>query len=108
MRPLREAPCSISSRRSIPSWNAAGVSVVSDGPREAAGGAGLRLQVNGKERRVREGTNVRELLEELKLVPALVVVERNREIVERELYGRTLLEDGDTLELVHFVGGGMD
>jgi sulfur carrier protein len=35
-----------------------------------------------------------------------VVVELNREILARDAYGETPVQDGDTLELVHFVGGG--
>jgi thiamine biosynthesis protein ThiS len=49
---------------------------------------------------------VTELLESLDLRPELVVVERNREILERARYGDVRVEPGDTLELVHFVGGG--
>jgi thiamine biosynthesis protein ThiS len=37
----------------------------------------------------------------------MVVVERNREILrDRERFDRLTLEDGDALEIVHFVGGG--
>jgi thiamine biosynthesis protein ThiS len=50
--------------------------------------------------------SVGDLLEELGLVPALIVVERNREILDRGEYDRTALKNGDELELVHFVGGG--
>ena len=35
-----------------------------------------------------------------------VAVERNSEIVPKRLYGETVLADGDTLEIVGFVGGG--
>lgn len=35
-----------------------------------------------------------------------IVVERNGEIVPRSQYGETVLEDGDTVEIVSFVGGG--
>ena len=35
-----------------------------------------------------------------------VAVERNGEIVPKRLYGETVLADGDTLEVVGFVGGG--
>lgn len=69
-------------------------------------GAALRIEVNGKARTVEAGRTVRELLEELGLDPRLVVVERNREIVRRGALGEAELRDGDTLEIVHFVGGG--
>lgn len=66
----------------------------------------IRVVVNGEERRVPPGVTVRGLLEHLDLEPSLVVVERNREILERDRYDDVEIEEGDRLELVHFVGGG--
>lgn len=65
----------------------------------------IRVQVNGEQRDVREGT-ITSLLEELGLKPQLIVVEHNREILERARFADTTLQSGDTVELVHFVGGG--
>ena len=69
-------------------------------------GPTVEVRLNGEDREVPEGLTVRELLEHLELNPSLVVVERNREILERKRYGEVPVEPGDTLELVHFVGGG--
>jgi sulfur carrier protein len=69
-------------------------------------GEGILLRVNGQDRRVPGGTTVAGLLASLELVPGMVVVERNREIVDRSRYVEVELEPGDVLELVHFVGGG--
>ena len=66
----------------------------------------IRVRVNGKDHRVPPGLTVTGLLEELGLNPALVVVERNREILDRSGYGETPVNAGDVFELVHFVGGG--
>ncbi len=66
----------------------------------------ITVRVNGRERRIPRGLNVEGLLRSLGLHPALVVVERNREIVPRGEYAATPVEEGDVLELVHFVGGG--
>ncbi|MEX0935871.1 MAG: sulfur carrier protein ThiS [Gemmatimonadota bacterium] len=66
----------------------------------------IELEVNGRRRHVREGSSVRELLEMLELSPATIVVEYNRDILDRERYSETVLKEGDRLELVHFVGGG--
>jgi len=38
--------------------------------------------------------------------PDRVAVELNREIVPRDRWSATLLNQGDRLEIVHFVGGG--
>lgn len=66
----------------------------------------IRVQLNGKSREIGGGHTVRTLLEELELHPGMVVVELNREILERDSYADAGVVDGDTLELVHFVGGG--
>lgn len=70
------------------------------------GGSEILLRVNGTEHRVWKGLTVQGLLEELELIPATVVVEHNLEILDRASYPRVVLQDGDRLELVHFVGGG--
>jgi thiamine biosynthesis protein ThiS len=65
------------------------------------------LIVNGEERFVPAGTTLGELLRSLALDPRMVVVEHNRTILrERAAYDTLVLAQGDTLEIVHFVGGG--
>lgn len=66
----------------------------------------VRVRLNGKDRDLDAGHTVRSLLESLELHPALVVVELNKEILARDAYGATPVQEGDNLELVHFVGGG--
>ncbi len=66
----------------------------------------IEIQVNGGRRQVADGISIHELLESLALEPALIVVERNGTILRRGDYQSTPVESGDTLELVHFVGGG--
>ena len=66
----------------------------------------ISVTLNGKDRLVPAGLDVVGLLEELGLNPALVVVEKNREILERARYSTVGVEAGDVFELVHFVGGG--
>lgn len=66
----------------------------------------VAVRLNGKDREVDAGHTVLTLLAELDLQPGMVVVELNRDILERERYADTEVHDGDSLELVHFVGGG--
>ena len=66
----------------------------------------IRVTVNGADREIAPGHTVRTFLESLELHPGLVVVERNREILDRDRYGEVTVQPGDVLELVHFVGGG--
>ena len=68
--------------------------------------ATLHLTVNGDPRSLPGPATLLDLLAHLGLDPRTVVVERNREIVRRPRLGETGLADGDSIELVHFVGGG--
>jgi thiamine biosynthesis protein ThiS len=66
----------------------------------------LHISVNGEARTIAGPATVADLLQQLKLDPRTVVVELNREIVRRPAQQATPLSEGDSLELVHFVGGG--
>ena len=67
----------------------------------------VRVVVNGEPRELAAGQTLADLLRAHDLDPRLVVVERNREILrDRAAFASLALEDGDELELVHFVGGG--
>jgi thiazole synthase len=66
----------------------------------------LSIVVNGEHRRVTAGLTIAQLAEELGLIPEKVAVERNLEIVPRSTLGQVMIEDGDEIEIVHFVGGG--
>lgn len=66
----------------------------------------MRVQVNGEPREVAAGSTIVALLTSLGLSDRPVAVERNTEIVPRAQHAQTLLAEGDTLELVVFVGGG--
>ena len=66
----------------------------------------VSITVNGEHRRVVAGLSIAQLAAELGLVPEKVAVERNLEIVPRSTLARVMIEDGDELEIVHFVGGG--
>jgi thiamine biosynthesis protein ThiS len=64
------------------------------------------IQLNGEARDVPTGATVADLLEELGLGTRPVAVERNRAVVPRDAFDLTVLEDGDTVEVVSFVPGG--
>lgn len=66
----------------------------------------MQLVVNGEERQVALRTTVKQLLASLDLAETLVAVERNEEVVPRARYESTELNEGDHVEIVHFVGGG--
>lgn len=66
----------------------------------------MKVTVNGEAREIAPGTTVSGLLENLGLHPRLIVVEHNREILDRTSFNATEVRAGDNIELVHFVGGG--
>lgn len=66
----------------------------------------VSITVNGEHRRVAAGLSLAQLAAELGLVPEKVAVERNLEVVPRSTLTQVMVEDGDEIEIVHFVGGG--
>ena len=66
----------------------------------------LGVRVNGEQRRVAGGISVAEMLGELGLDARKVAVERNLEVVPRSTLAAVAVEDGDSYEIVRFVGGG--
>jgi thiazole synthase len=66
----------------------------------------LSITVNGAHKRVNAGISLADLANELGLVPEKVAVERNMEVVPRSTLAEVCVEDGDDIEIVHFVGGG--
>jgi sulfur carrier protein len=66
----------------------------------------IALSVNGEPLRVAAGLTLAGLIGQLELDTRKVAVERNLEIVPRSIYDKTVLEAGDRLEIVHFIGGG--
>jgi sulfur carrier protein len=66
----------------------------------------MKITVNGSEVDVPDGLSVRGLIEHLGLTEGPVAVEQNREIVPRAEHMTRSVRAGDTLEIVHFVGGG--
>lgn len=66
----------------------------------------MQLVINGEQRAVARSGTVEQLLAELGLDARAVVVELNRVIVRRPALASTPLAEGDSVEIVHFVGGG--
>ena len=67
----------------------------------------VALTVNGGRRDIPEGWSLADLLVSLDLDPRLVVIEHNGTIRrDRASFSGIFLSASDTLEIVHFVGGG--
>ena len=66
----------------------------------------MLIRVNGEPREIASGTTIAHLLEELKMQPRYLAVERNFELVPRMQHAGCVLGEGDSLEIVTLVGGG--
>lgn len=66
----------------------------------------MTITLNGESRSFDAPMTVSTLLDTLGVSPLTVVVEHNGAILERERFGDHTVHDGDTLELIRFVGGG--
>ncbi|HEX9023520.1 MAG TPA: sulfur carrier protein ThiS [Geobacteraceae bacterium] len=65
----------------------------------------MQIVVNGETATIDE-MSVLHYLESLDIDPRRVAVELNLDILPKGAYGTTILNDGDRVEIVHFVGGG--
>lgn len=66
----------------------------------------MQLIVNGESVTCTAGASLLDVVRQLGLAPEKLVVERNGEIVSAEALATLILGEGDTLELLQFVGGG--
>jgi sulfur carrier protein len=66
----------------------------------------MNLVVNGERLEVGNDASVTKLIESLKLSAKRVAVELNGSVVRKAEWPEVVLQDGDKVEIVHFVGGG--
>ena len=66
----------------------------------------MQVFVNGEPRELSQPISLAELITQLDLPAARIAVELNLAVVRRHDWSTTVLQDGDRIEIVHFVGGG--
>ncbi len=66
----------------------------------------IQVVINGEPREIPDGLNIAALLAHLGITSERVAIERNRDILPRANWEATLVQPGDSYEIVHFVGGG--
>jgi len=66
----------------------------------------MQILVNGKDTAVPEGSTLQDLLIQLGLGESRLALECNQVIVPRSQHSSQILLDGDTIEIVHAIGGG--
>ena len=65
-----------------------------------------KIQLNGNPYEINTETNLNQLLNKLKIQKTKVAIEVNGIIVEKKKYPKVILNKGDKVEIVHFIGGG--
>ena len=65
-----------------------------------------KIQLNGDPYEINGGTNLNELLNKLRIQKNKVAIEVNGEIVKKSKYPNLILNKGDKVEIVKFIGGG--
>jgi thiamine biosynthesis protein ThiS len=66
----------------------------------------LRITLNGDAHEVAHPLTISDLLAQLDIDPRRVAVEHNLIVLKRDAYGATMVQEGDAIEIVNFVGGG--
>lgn len=66
----------------------------------------MKITLNGEKFTLETGSNIVNLIDKLDLNADKLAIERNLEIVPKSKFAMTIIEEGDKLEIVHFIGGG--
>ncbi len=66
----------------------------------------MKVFLNGESKDIPDGLNLAQLLEHFDLPSQRVAVELNKSVVRRAEWSAVTVADSDTIEVIHFVGGG--
>ncbi len=66
----------------------------------------MKIKVNNQTTTIASGNSVSDLIQQMKLNDKRLAIEHNRNILSREQFATTMLQDGDIIEMVNLVGGG--
>ena len=66
----------------------------------------MTIKLNGDPHEIPQPLSVSALLATLAIDPRRVAVEHNLSVVKKAAYDSALVQDGDQVEIVNFVGGG--
>lgn len=67
----------------------------------------MKLIINGKERNLRSSSTLTELVQELEITAPHFAMALNQQVIPKSQYSDTALKEGDKVEIVHAVGGGV-
>ncbi len=67
-----------------------------------------KIMLNGESAEVTDGSTITKLLLDRKVKPELVTVEHNGTILHKEEYDKLIISNGDTIEFLYYMGGGLE
>tara|TARA_B100000029_G_scaffold45530_1_gene42011 strand:+ start:16 stop:234 length:219 start_codon:yes stop_codon:yes gene_type:complete len=66
----------------------------------------IKIKINGKYMLIKQKTSVQDLIKALKIPIRKIAIEMNREILDKKKLNKKMLKNNDSIEIVHFIGGG--
>jgi len=66
----------------------------------------IKIKINGKKILINDKEKLSKILQDLKIPIKKVAIEINREIIIKKKLNSIKLKENDTIEIVHFIGGG--
>jgi len=66
----------------------------------------MKIVLNGEPKALSSNLSIQQLLDQLSIPAGRVACEVNLKIIKRGLYPETVLQDGDTVEIIQAIGGG--
>ena len=66
----------------------------------------IKIKINGKVKTINQNVNLSNLLKDLRIPIKKVAIELNQEIIDKKKLKNIKIQNGDKIEIVHFIGGG--
>tara|TARA_B100000745_G_C20109465_1_gene379732 strand:- start:343 stop:546 length:204 start_codon:yes stop_codon:yes gene_type:complete len=66
----------------------------------------INIKINGQDNDIEEGSHIADYLNQIQVDIKFIAVAHNGEVIEKDDYTKTVLNEGDKLEIVRPVGGG--
>lgn len=66
----------------------------------------MQVQINGQNKEISDNLNLKQLVEQFSDASVRIITEINETIIKKDFWDTTPVREGDTIELVTFVGGG--
>ena len=66
----------------------------------------IKINLNGKQLSLYNGSTVYNVIKKIKAQPKKIAIELNKQIINKKNINKIVLKNKDSLEIVHFIGGG--